>query len=95
MQNNLQSLMITCQQMVQNGSSPTVALLRAKAPFKVSVTEAIEAIKQFNAANGASPAKTERHANSDTIGSLANRVTQLESKMAQMQAQLDAYMNHK
>ena len=35
--------------MHNEGKTPTVGILRAKAPYKVSVTEAIEAIKRFNA----------------------------------------------
>ena len=47
-ENNLQQLMIVCQQMAKSGTPPSVGLLRARAPFKVSVTQAIEAIKRFN-----------------------------------------------
>jgi len=92
MQNNLQPLMIVCQQMVQKGMSPSVALLRAKAPFKVSVTEAIEAIKQFNAANGnvLSKPDPQQSDDQDTIASLSKRVAQLEQQMALLQRQLDA-----
>ncbi|MBJ2128112.1 hypothetical protein JC525_04100 [Alteromonas sp. IB21] len=46
---NLQHLHALCLQMHNEGKTPTVGILRAKAPFKVSVTEAIEAIKRFNA----------------------------------------------
>ncbi|CAD5286681.1 conserved hypothetical protein [Alteromonas sp. 38] len=81
--------MIVCQQMVQKGTSPSVALLRAKAPFKASVTEAIEAIKQFNAANGASdPASNGKEV--ETIASLSKRVAVLEQQMTALQKQLEA-----
>ena len=46
---NLQQLHALCLQMHNEGKTPTVGILRAKAPYKVSVTEAIEAIKRFNA----------------------------------------------
>ena len=46
---NLQQLHVLCLQMHKEGKTPSVGMLRAKAPFKVSVTEAIEAIKRFNA----------------------------------------------
>jgi len=87
--NNLQQLMIVCQQMVQSGTPPSVALLRARAPFKVSVTEAIDAIKHFNAANGKNQSITNNEVPNDTIASLAKRVTQLEQRLAAIQKQLD------
>ena len=74
--------MIVCQQMVQKGTSPSVALLRAKAPFKASVTEAIEAIKHFNAANGASDPASVNGKEVETIASLSKRVALLEQQMA-------------
>ncbi|WP_334019316.1 hypothetical protein [Alteromonas sp. S015] len=46
---NLQQLHLLCVQMHKQGKTPSVAILRAKAPFKVSVTEAIEALKRFHA----------------------------------------------
>lgn len=81
--------MITCQKMVQNGTQPSVALLRAKAPFKVSVTEAIEAIKQFNAANKNTANNKKTH-NEETIHSLTRRIEQLEQLVVGLQQQIDA-----
>ncbi|MBZ2161688.1 hypothetical protein [Alteromonas stellipolaris] len=88
--NNLQKLMIVCQQMVQKGTSPSVALLRAKAPFKASVTEAIEAIKHFNAANGASDPASINGKDVETIVSLSKRVAVLEQQMTMLQQRLEA-----
>lgn len=82
--------MIVCQQMVQKGTSPSVALLRAKAPFKASVTEAIEAIKHFNAANGASDPASINGKDVETIVSLSKRVAELEQQMTMLQQRLEA-----
>ncbi|AMJ85988.1 hypothetical protein A6K25_20190 [Alteromonas stellipolaris] len=82
--------MIVCQQMVQKGTSPSVALLRAKAPFKASVTEAIEAIKHFNAANGASDPASINGKDVETIVSLSKRVAVLEQQMTMLQQRLEA-----
>ncbi|GFD95906.1 hypothetical protein KUL156_06510 [Alteromonas sp. KUL156] len=46
---NLQQLNALCLQIHKEGKPLSVGILRAKAPFKVSVTEAIEAVKRFNA----------------------------------------------
>ncbi|MDO6565466.1 hypothetical protein Q4561_00200 [Alteromonas sp. 1_MG-2023] len=100
--NNLQQLMIVCQQMHQNGTTPSVALLRAKAPFKVSVAEAIGAIKHFNATSGAAktvssldtgaPHDTNSPDDKDTetVVSLSKRVKLLEEQIRLLQKQLDA-----
>jgi len=82
--------MITCQQMAQNGIQPSVALLRAKAPFKVSVTEAIEAIKHFNAANTPTQNTENRDQNKETIASLSKRIDKLEHLVMSLQQQLNA-----
>ena len=82
--------MITCQQMAQNGIQPSVALLRAKAPFKVSVTEAIEAIKHFNAANKPTHNTENRDQNKETIASLSKRIDKLEHLVMSLQQQLNA-----
>ena len=82
--------MIVCQQMVQKGTSPSVAILRAKAPFKASVTEAIEAIKHFNAANGASDPASINGKDVETIVSLSKRVAVLEQQMTMLQQRLEA-----
>ncbi len=76
--------------MVQKGTSPSVALLRAKAPFKASVTEAIEAIKHFNAANGASDPASINGKDVETIVSLSKRVAVLEQQMTMLQQRLEA-----
>jgi len=76
--------------MVQKGTSPSVALLRAKAPFKASVTEAIEAIKHFNAANGASDPASTNGKDVETIASLSKRVAVLEQQMTMLQQRLEA-----
>ena len=63
--------------------TPLRAALRARAPFKVSVTQAIEAIKRFNAANGtASKQVTEKP--KETIASLTKRVQALENTVEKL-----------
>ena len=82
--------MIICQKMVQNGTQPSVALLRAKAPFKVSVTEAIEAIKHFNAANRSAVNNEYKNRSEETIGTLLKRIEHLEQLVGSLQQQIDA-----
>lgn len=77
-ENNLQQLMIVCQQMAESGTPPSVGLLRARAPFKVSVTQAIEAIKRFNAANGTASHETKEKPK-ETIETLTKRIDALEN----------------
>ena len=48
---NHKSLVEICHALAADGLTPGVGLLRGRAPFKVSVLDAIEAIKVFNQQN--------------------------------------------
>ena len=85
---NLQRLTLLCQQMHQEGKSPSVGMLRSKAPFKVSVTEAIEAIKRFNASQPSTAKPATPSTNSSLAGNLESRVTDLEQEVAELKLAL-------
>ncbi|BFT31213.1 hypothetical protein D210916BOD24_23890 [Alteromonas sp. D210916BOD_24] len=89
---NIHRLILLCQSMHEAGSSPSVGMLRSKAPFKVSVTEAIEAIKRFNASK-----PVMRSSNLTTLTTttsrpeeLSERVSMLEKEVAELKQQLAA-----
>jgi hypothetical protein len=42
-----QALFSICQKIHEDGQKPTVSIVRAKAPFRVSLAEAITAVKMF------------------------------------------------
>ncbi|WP_018983502.1 hypothetical protein [Salinimonas chungwhensis] len=84
------SLQALCQQIKDEGNQPSVAMLRAKAPFKISVTEAIAAIKSFNAAG------MSRHAPKPaaSVGDLEKRISELENAVALLEKRLSALDNN-
>ena len=97
---NLQQLHVLCLQMYQEGKTPTVGILRSKAPFKVSVTEAIEAIKRFNAhkpqldATGKEALSEQNTSlNLRRPDSLQTRVETLEKEVAELKQALLQMMN--
>lgn len=75
-----------CHQIANEGGTPSIALLRAKAPFKVSVTQAIDAVKAYQSSNKKPSANT----SSDTrvIASLEKRVETLEHAVATLEKRL-------
>lgn len=86
--------------MYKEGKAPTVGILRSKAPFKVSVTEAIEAIKRFNAhkpqldATGKeNPSEQNTSLNTRRTDSLQTRVETLEKEVAELKQTLLKMMN--
>lgn len=81
---NLHRLILLCQQMHQEGKSPSVGMLRSKAPFKVSVTEAIEAIKRFNASQPSKLQPASPSTNSPPVERLESRVANLEKEVAEL-----------
>jgi len=92
MNNTINQLIIICQKMHEEGKTPSVGMLRSKAPFKVSVTEAIDAIKRFNASTPTIQAKQFLHDNqsdNDAL-SLASRVDALEREIETLKASLAA-----
>ena len=97
---NLQQLHVLCLQMHKEGKTPSVGILRAKAPFKVSVTEAIEAIKRFNAhkpklevSKDENVAQHNPVATTDEIGNLHARVESLEKEVAELKRTLHQIIN--
>jgi hypothetical protein len=92
---NIQQLIIICQKMHSEGKTPSVGMLRSKAPFKASVTDAIEAIKRFNASRkselGSQHVPT---TNKETHESaLERRVIILEQEVAALKQSLSALLN--
>lgn len=87
---NLQTLTIICDQLSRSGVTPTVGLLRSKAPFKVSVPDAIDAIKRYKSAHGnRAPSATETNTSeADEKRDLAHRVSTLEEQVKLLQRQL-------
>ncbi|MBD3585408.1 hypothetical protein HHX48_06665 [Salinimonas sp. HHU 13199] len=82
-------LTVLCQQIVEEGHTPSVARLRAKAPYKVSVTDAISAIKSFNTTK-----QTSRPASLPASqASLEKRVQELENAVALLEKRLDSLMS--
>ena len=97
---NLQQLHVLCLQMHKEGKTPSVGILRAKAPFKVSVTEAIEAIKRFNAhkpklevSKDENVAQHNPVATTDEVGNLHARVESLEKEVAELKRALQQIIN--
>jgi hypothetical protein len=97
MNNNINQLIIICQKMHEEGKTPSVGILRSKAPFKVSVTEAIDAIKRFNASTPPPQTKTLQHEMQpgDNSVSLATRVDALEREVASLKASLAALLSER
>tara|TARA_X000000950_G_scaffold257448_1_gene323928 strand:- start:594 stop:860 length:267 start_codon:yes stop_codon:yes gene_type:complete len=86
--------------MHKEGKTPSVGILRAKAPFKVSVTEAIEAIKRFNAhkpklevSKDENVAQHNPVATTDELGNLHARVESLEKEVAELKRTLHKIIN--
>tara|TARA_Y100000310_G_scaffold132774_1_gene131741 strand:- start:542 stop:808 length:267 start_codon:yes stop_codon:yes gene_type:complete len=86
--------------MHKEGKTPSVGILRAKAPFKVSVTEAIEAIKRFNAhkpklevSKDENVAQHNPVATTDELGNLHARVESLEKEVAELKRALHQIIN--
>jgi len=84
-------LFALCQQLYQQGTTPNIALLRAKAPGKVSITQAIDAIKRFNSA--AKPALKEAGSpptEAQKIQSLEKRVAELEAAITVLEQRISS-----
>ena len=89
---NLNQLIILCQSMHSEGKTPSVAMIRAKAPFKASVTEAIEAIKRFNVSAHAEPSPAPKKQAAEEA-SLTQRVVALENEVSELKAQIARLLN--
>lgn len=86
--------------MHKEGKTPSVGILRAKAPFKVSVTEAIEAIKRFNAhkpklevSNEENVSQQNPVATTDESSNLHTRIETLEKEVAELKRALHQIIN--
>lgn len=85
--NHHTTLMSLCQTLTDQGQSPSVGLLRGQAPFKVSVIEAINAIKSYNLQQ-AKERKVVKVDDKTRIKALEERVEQLESALAIIESRL-------
>ena len=88
--------------MHKEGKTPSVGILRARAPFKVSVTEAIEAIKRFNAHKPKLDVPSEREDSqqnstnsAEQVSSLQARVETLEKEVAELKRVLNEVISAK
>ena len=97
MNNTINQLIIICQKMHEEGKTPSVGILRSKAPFKVSVTEAIDAIKRFNASSPRAQTTNSQHDTQpgDDSVSLATRVDALEREVETLKASLADLLRHR
>ncbi|WP_296049068.1 hypothetical protein [uncultured Alteromonas sp.] len=85
---NHKSLVEICHALAADGLTPGVGLLRGRAPFKVSVLDAIEAIKVFNQQNELAKAEPKIASEKERITALEKRVEQLEQALAVMESRL-------
>ena len=83
-----QKLVMVCHQMEHDGITPSVGLLRNKAPFKVSVTQAIDAIKSYNTSRKKPAAEPDVAISSSNMASLEKRVAQLEAAVQILEQRL-------
>ena len=85
-----ETLFAVCKSLAEAGQTPSVGILRGKAPFKVSVLEAIEVIKRFNQHQQLEAEKPAPKALSDKerIVELEARVSQLEQAIGVIEARL-------
>ncbi|QJR81763.1 hypothetical protein CA267_013840 [Alteromonas pelagimontana] len=90
-QDSIQKLLMICHQLQQDGQQPSVALLRGKAPMKISVTTAIEAIRRFNAGGSkqSDDSKVKISKDANRIAALEKQVERLESAVAALEERLD------
>ncbi|GGF65230.1 hypothetical protein [Alteromonas lipolytica] len=86
---NQKALVEICHQLAAEGLTPGVGLLRGKAPFKVSVLDAIDAIKVFNQQFEAAKAAPAALSDKARIDQLEKRVAQLEQALAVMESRLE------
>lgn len=87
----IQKLVMFCHQIANEGGTPSIALLRAKAPFKVSVTQAIDAVKAYQASSKKPP--TDSRNKDETVARLEKRVATLESAVAMLEKRLSDLQN--
>ena len=81
------ALVTLCHTIAAEGQTPGVGLLRGKAPFKVTVLDAIEAIKTFNQQHHTASA-SKNVTDKEKIQQLEKRVTQLEDALVVIERRL-------
>lgn len=84
----VQKLVMVCHQMENAGITPSVGLLRNKAPFKVSVTQAIDAIKNYNSSRKKPVSEPAMAASNSDIACLEKRIAQLEAAVQILEQRL-------
>lgn len=85
---NHKALVEICHALAAEGLTPGVGLLRGKAPFKVSVLDAIDAIKAFNQHAALASMQPKSLTDKERIADLEKRVNQLEEALALMESRL-------
>ncbi len=88
-QDPVQQLVMLCHKLQKEGVPPTIAMLRAKAPFTVSVTQAIEAVKAFKGSRQV-PTQDDPPARSESgqLQAMEKRIVQLEEAVALLEQRL-------
>ena len=84
---NHQSLLALCHTLASEGSTPSVALLRARATQKISLQTAIKVVQMYQQGIKAESMPTPiKHAPDLSTKSLEHRVTALEQQVAELKA---------
>jgi hypothetical protein len=87
---NTKELLAVCQQLADEGVTPSVALLRSRAPFRVSVIEAIDAMRKFNQIPQKIEIPKKPASEAAQISALEKRVTELENAIHVLETRLNA-----
>ncbi len=74
-----EALVKICQDIAQEGLTPGVGLLRARAPFKISIAQAIDAIKSYKQGRAVRSAAS----------SVAEQPQTLEARVAMLEKRID------
>lgn len=89
-QNKIQKLVILCHQIARDGMVPGVGTLRGKAPMKVSVTEAIEAMKLYQQSTKIPDVNNAQKQSRTQL--YEQRIEQLEQRIASLEDAVSALM---
>lgn len=88
-QDSVQQLVMLCHKLQKEGVPLTIAMLRAKAPFTVSVTQAIAAVKAFKGSRQAPEEdSTPVHSQTDQLQAMEKRIVELEEAVALLEQRL-------
>ncbi|MEW9797657.1 hypothetical protein [Alteromonas sp. CYL-A6] len=83
-----EQLAAVCAELRQKGLPLSVALVRSRAPFPVSITEAIETIKRVKNGSTTPAPVPEKSASLSRVDALEQRIETLEARLAQLEQQL-------